>query len=236
MTDKEKLNKLFQAALQDSSEPGKPPTRVFPTSPAAAAPVPPQEPAPAPIPVAAAPPEPAPDLVRPMENAGLDEAASKELGLLLDEQMERKKRGRRRELLVTLGVCLALAGGGYGWFVQSPQRVQAFQEAMRDLRASGDVSSMVAKYRQALDRVAVRSQQIDQATAAMGVKGGAGDEKDPYMEEEMRAMMGGEKGKTVGQRNKMLQDNFGHMEAKEGKARADGAVKTNETNSFDWKK
>ncbi|MES2438871.1 MAG: hypothetical protein V4584_07385 [Verrucomicrobiota bacterium] len=229
MTDKEKLQKLFDAALQDSSDLSKAPTRAFPTSrvhavaPPAAASVP--QAIPQPVPQAVIEPAPkAPEaepLVRPMENSGLDAVSSAELGILLDEQRERKSRRRRRELVVTLGVCFALIGGGLGWFVQSPQRLQAFQEVMRDLRASGDVMGMVAQYRKSLDKIATRSQQIDAATDSMGVKRSAKDEEDPHFEAEMADMMGGkDKGKTVGQRNKLLQQNFGHMEkkAQEGKA------------------
>jgi type IV secretory pathway VirB10-like protein len=246
MTDKEKLQKLFQAALQDTSEVNKAPTRAFPTAPPQAAPVmefPAAAAVPQPMPVQAAPamellPNPeAP--VRPMENAGLDAVASAELGILLDEQRERKSRQRRRELLMTLGVFLALTGGGYGWFVQSPQRVQAFKEAMRDIRASGDVMGMVSQYRKALDKIAVRSEQIDEATAAMGVKKNAKDEEDPYMEAEMSKMMGGkDKGKTVGERNKLLQQNFGHM-AKTGesdKPAEEPKASVPAGNSFDWKR
>lgn len=246
MTDKEKLQKLFQAALQDTSEVNKAPTRAFPTAPpqaAAVMAVPATAPVFQPIP---AQPTPAVELlpdpeapVRPMANAGLDAVASAELGILLDEQRERKSRQRRRELLMTLGVFLALTGGGYGWFVQSPQRVQAFKEAMRDIRASGDVMGMVSQYRKALDKIAVRSEQIDEATAAMGVKKSAKDDEDPYMEAEMSKMMGGkDKGKTVGERNKLLQQNFGHMAKKEGSDKPTEEPKTPAPvgNSFDWKR
>ena len=103
---------------------------------------------------------------------------------------------------------LALTGGTCGWFVQSSQRMQAFNEVMRDFRSFSDVQSMMAKYKQALDRISNRSKQIDGATAAMGVKHSAADDKDPYFEKETLAMMGGE-GKTVGQRNAQLQKSFG---------------------------
>lgn len=240
MTDQEKLQKLFQAALQDSSELSKAPTRAFPTSSSVPAPASVVAPMPftQPVPVAVTPKPVAvatePPVVLP-SNAGLDEATSHELGSLLDEQRTRISGKRRRDTLIVLGVMLGLAGGGFGWFVQDPQRVQAFKDAMRDIRSVGDVGSMVAKYRESLDRVAARGKQIDQATAAMGVVKTAQDEEDPYFEEEMKGMMGGE-GRTLGERNKAMKDNFGHMEKKHGvkAAEPEKDVKIPGANSFSW--
>ena len=60
MTDKEKLQQLFQAALQDTSHGTKPLARAFPTAPAvtlpAAAPAPAPSPVQAPVMEAPAPP------------------------------------------------------------------------------------------------------------------------------------------------------------------------------------
>jgi hypothetical protein len=151
----------------------------------------------------------------PTMAAVLDDAASTELAALLDEQLKRKSRKRKMEALVTACVLLGLTGGGSAWFVNSPDRVQALKEAVRDIRSVGDVKSMVAKYQAALDRVAVRSTQIEQATIAMGGKKSTGDEKDPYLEAEMKQMMGGE-GKTVGERNKLVKKNFGDAGQKAG--------------------
>ncbi|RYD19410.1 MAG: hypothetical protein EOP88_19055 [Verrucomicrobiaceae bacterium] len=249
MTDQEKLQKLFQAALQDSSELNKAPTRAFPTATSvpAAASVPAAMPFTQPVPVAPAPEpvavaavvEEAP-VVLP-SNAGLDDKTSTELGSLLDEQRARLARKRRRDTLVVLGVMFALGGSGFGWFVQDPQRVQAFKDAIRDVRSIGDVKSMVAKYRESLDKVAVRGKQIEQATDAMGVVRTAADEEDPYFEDEMKGMMGG-KGKTVGERNKAMKDNFGHMQKEHGVHEHDKAgapekdTKLKEEQSFSWDK
>jgi len=242
MTDKQKLQHLFDAALKSPSDfSSGPPQRAFPaptfeTVPVPAAPV--MQAAVAPIfitpPAAALAPEATPQVQTgaPTMAAVLNDAASTELAALLDEQHKRKARKRRMEALVTALVLFGLTGGGSAWFVQDAARVQAFKEAMRDIRSVGDVKSLVAKYQKALDRVAARGKQIDQATAAMGVKKSAADEKDPFMEEEMKKMMGG-KGKTVGERNRALVKNFGHMAEENG-----GLVKANATlkegESFDW--
>ena len=151
-----------------------------------------------------------------MANAGLSHAESTELGRLLDEQNARKRRKRRRDAVVFFGVFFGLSGGGFAWFVQSPARVQAAREAVRDVRSVGDISKMVAQYQIALKGVAARSNQIDQATRAMGVSSDQSNEKDPYFEKEMAEMAGSSagEGKTVGQRNQQLQKSFGSMQKK----------------------
>jgi hypothetical protein len=144
----------------------------------------------------------------PPPNAGLDDAASAELGALLDEQMARQKRRRKRELIGTFVVLFGLTGGGLGWFVQSPTRLQAFREAVADIRSVGDVAAMAAKYQVALDKIAARSKHVDQATEAMGGSANQDGMKDVNMDAEMQAMMGGE-GKTTGERGQILQNAFG---------------------------
>ena len=218
MTDKEKMERLFNAALRDPTPPEqvKPtPSHFIPSNPAAvfqAAPA--QAFAPAPFVIPAAAPAPAPvaqDLVVPMANAGLDQESSAELAALLDEQHKRKVRRRRRESLVTALVLFGGTGGGYAWFVQSPERVQAFTTAIAEIKSAGDIAGIVGKYKKALEKVKVRSEQIDSATASMGIDPTKVDSKDPYFEEEMKQMMGGE-GKTTGERNRLLKEKFGSME------------------------
>lgn len=114
-------------------------------------------------------------------------------------------------MLVTAAVLLGFAGGGYAWFIQSPERVQAFHEAMNDIRSVGDVTSLAAKYSKALEKIKVRSTQIGDSTAAMGVEPSKDAGKDPAFEKEMKDMTGGE-GKTVGERNRLLKERFGSMD------------------------
>lgn len=202
MTHTQKLQQIYEAALKDNSEFTKPLTRAFPTSPSAQ-PVAVSQPAPAPE------PEPVIEVpAAPTADAGLSDAASAELGALLEEQHQRKTNKHRRETLMTLAVVLALTGGGAGWFVQSPQRLQAMKEAIHDIRSVGDVKSIVAKYQAALDKIGDRSKQIDQATISMGVSANQDDAVDPNMNAEMLSLMGG-KGKTTGQRNQMVKTAFG---------------------------
>ncbi len=222
MTDKEKLQKLFQAALLDVSEEKVTLARAYPKStldtmaaqaslqvapPVAAQPVP--EPV-AMVPAQVVAPAAAADFVQPMENAGLDAAAAEELRILLEEQNLRMKRKRRRETVGALAVFFALTGGGFGWFVQSPDRVQAVRSAITEIRSVGDIGSIIAKYQKALDKIGTRSQDIAAATESMGVSSNQNGMKDVYMDSEMKEMMGGE-GKTVGERNKLLQEKFGKV-------------------------
>jgi hypothetical protein len=233
MTDKQTLQRLFDAALRDTSELNKKPTRAFPSPVFQAPPV--SVPVVGPV-VASAPAVVekvvAEDRVVPLPNAGLDDASATELGHLLDERRARLKRRHLSQAVATLAVCLALTSGGYGWFVQSPARVQALQDGFREIRSGGDIHSLVAKYQDSLDRIAARSQQIEQATAAMGVEPGSGAEEDPYFDTEMQEMMGGE-GKTVGQRNQSLQQSFEQVKKDSGENTIP-ISKVSEADSFEW--
>ncbi len=249
MTDKEKLQQLFQAALQDSSHGTKPLARAFPSAPVAtmpaAQPAPIAEPVQAPVMEMPVTPKIEP-LVQSMPNAGLDDASSAELGALLDAQFKRKASKRRRELVMTLVVCFGLTGGGFAWFIHSPARVQALNEAMRDIRSLGDVKGLVAKYQKSLDRIAVRSHQIDQASVTMGVDLSTVSNEDAYLTKETEEVMN-VKGVDLGARNKRLQDTLGnlakHPDAAAAVAAAESAkpadksvAKTNEEDSFGWEK
>ena len=234
MTDKQKLQHLFDAALKAPTDFSSGPLRR--ASPTAAAPAEPASaacPLPAPQPSAALPGEAdlaeqdAPSATPPP----LDKAAADALGALLDEQVRRQARKRRRSALVTATVLLGLTGGGFAWFVQSPERVHAFTSAISEIRSVGDVKSMVARYQAALDRISVRGKQIDQATSALGVTPGIGNDADPHMEAEMKEMMGGE-GTTVGQRNRALQKTFGDK-AKEHGGALKATTALNEADSFE---
>lgn len=211
MTDQEKLQKLFDAALRDSSPIEKAPTRAVPQPLAAPASPRIQEKT-----VTASAPAAPESPSQPVADAPvLDKAAAEELGALLDEQVRRRRRKHRIESMVAAVTLLGLTGGSVGWFVQSPERVEAFRAVLKDIRSVGDVKSMVAKYEAALKRISARGQQIDQASSAMGVKPSEKDEKDAYFDSEMKQMMGGE-GKTTGERAGKMQQAFGDMRKKHG--------------------
>ena len=217
MTDTQKLQQLFDAALKAPTDfPSGPPKRASPRSPT------PTEPAATAN--LASNPKPHAEVLKPLFDesnpvtqtgtstpaAPLDNAAADALGVLLDDQVRRQASKRRRAALVTATVLIGIIGGGFAWFVQSADRVEAFTSAIREIRSVDDVNSMVANYQQTLDRISVRGKQIDHATTAMGVKPSAEDEVDPHMDAEMKEMMGGG-GTTIGQRNSALQKTFGDM-------------------------
>lgn len=223
MTDQEKLQRLFDAALRDSSPVEKAPTRAVP-SPSVS---PQAEPETREIPAAASAPAKAASapvsgdraLLSAEEVPTLDKAAAEELGILLDAQIKRQKSKRRRESLVMAVFLIGLTGGSSAWFVHSPERVKALFAVIAEIRSVGDIQAMVAKYEAALQRVKVRGEQIDMATTSMGVKI-TGDEKDQYFDAEMKEMMGGE-GKTSGDRAALLEKTYGKMKDKPGASLAD---------------
>lgn len=166
MTDKQKLQQLFDAALKSPTDfTAGPPKRAFPTSS-----VPDAEPvrvAPAPAACTETVEPSSPAVVNGSDTAvqpeaptmagAFDAAAATELGTLLDEQLRRKSRKRKLEVLVTVAVLLGLTGGASAWFVQSPERVQACKETLRGIRSVDDVKSMVGKYQDTLNRISARS-------------------------------------------------------------------------------
>jgi hypothetical protein len=230
MTDQEKLQKLFDAALRDSSPIEKAPTRAVPT--ASATPVVKamieENPA-----SASAPAEPETPSQPAAEAPVLDKEAAEELGTLLDEQVRRRRRKHRIESMVAAVTLIGLTGGSAGWFVQSPERMQALLSVIAEIRSVGDVQSMVAKYEAALKRISARGQQIDQASSAMGVKPGEKDEKDAYFDTEMKQMMGGE-GKTAGERAGHMRQAFGKMQEKHAKSSEHVASTQDEGESIGW--
>ena len=243
MTDQEKLQKLFDAALRAPSQAKSgPPQRAFPTSPTQKVSAPETAPAPKPAPAVsneAILPDPAAaaPALEPVEQTpevpALDREKADELGALLDEKIRKTARKRRRSVLITAIVLLGSTGGSVAWFVQSPARIEALTSAIQEIRSVGDVKSIVAEFQKALDKIAARSQQIDQATAAMGIDPSTVTDEDPNMDAEMREMMGGGEGKTVGERNRALQAAFGDR-AKEAGGAIKPAAAISEEDSFDF--
>ncbi|MDP3850626.1 MAG: hypothetical protein Q8Q59_08995 [Luteolibacter sp.] len=215
MTEKEKLQQLFEAALKSPTDfSAGPPKRAFP-SPAPATRSEVQTDIPGSSTLTAPADSKMASEAAPTTSPVLTDAASTELAVLLDEQLRRKARKHRIEAMVTAIVFFGLSGGGVAWFVQSSSRVEAFTSAMREIRSVGDVKSIIANYQVALDQIAVRSQQIDHASEMMEVSPSKGDEKDPHFNAEMKEMMGGE-GKTAGERGEQVRKAFGHMQKHDG--------------------
>jgi len=223
-TNNERIQKLFQAALLDTSVEQASLARAFPV----AARVQTQVLAPAQA-LSISPPAVesaqeaatvvSSDFVKPLEQAGLCDTVSAELGILLEEQHRRKVSRRRREVLMTFVILFGLTGGSFAWFVHSPQRVLAAKQAIAEIKSAGDVGALVASYKKALAKIGTRATEINVATESMGVSSDQTGMKDVDMDAEMKQLMGGE-GKTVGERNRMLKEKFGYLEKTGGKLKA----------------
>ena len=228
MTGSENLDKLFEAALHEKQAPSRfgtpeslmkdapaafkrsvpafqaatdqPSASVFKAAPSAfqaAAPV---------GAVALAEPEVQRDV---QAEASLDTALNAELAEILDAKIAREKRRRRRGFYTMILFFVGVTGGATGWVVTNPDRFEAMKSAIAEIKSVGDIQGMVAKYQQALDKVAVRGKQIDAATTAMGVDPTSVDEhEDPGFDKEMQAMMGEDGGKTTAARDKLLREKF----------------------------
>jgi hypothetical protein len=206
MTNQEKLQALFDAAMRSPEEPSGKPKRAVPGGDAVKAPA--EEPA-------AAEPVQAEEKPAPLSpDEALDKEAAEELGQMLDERIRRDRRKRKIEVMVTTVLLLGSALGGTFWFVQDKARIAAVNKAMEEIRMAGDPEAMAAQYNPALEKIAQRGNQLGEATAAMGVDPDKNPGGDIHMEAEMKEMMGDDAGPTVGQRNKLLVDNFGDVEEK----------------------
>ncbi len=167
MSTEEKLQEIFQAALRSEDTttftPAGPPKAFVPSftpvgEPSAAMP-------PDSTPSVESVPAPAADAA---PNAGLDEKSSAELRELVDEQQARIRRKDFKNRIVGLAASIALLGGSTAWFVSDTERVAALNGAVSDIRSFGDVKSILSKYQAALDRIAVRGNQIEEATSSIG--------------------------------------------------------------------
>lgn len=145
--------------------------------------------------------------------SSLDMGISAELGAIMDAKIVREKRKRRRSLIFMLLFFVGITGGAAGWVVSNPARFAEMKKVVAEIRSVGDIEGMVAKYQKALDKVAVRSEQIDAATVSMGVDpASAADMEDQGFDKEMRDMMGEDGGPTSASRNAKLQGEFKHVQ------------------------
>lgn len=143
----------------------------------------------------------------------MDSDLSAELGAILDAKVAKEKRKKRRGRIMALLILFGITGGSAGWVVTNPERYQAMKQVITDIKSASDIQGMVAKYQKALDKVAVRSEQIDAATESMGVDPRSADHmEDQGFDKEMREMMGEEGGPTTAERDKLLREKFQSVE------------------------
>lgn len=142
------------------------------------------------------------------KQAVLDDKASDELAKVLEKKMAWEKTKHKIQKVATIIVLLGAVGGGIGWFVSSPDRVKSLSASVEEIQSAGDVNGMVDSYKGSLDKVAGRGNELSAATAALGASTELKEGEDAYMEDEMNKMSGGE-GKSVGSRAKAMQKTFG---------------------------
>lgn len=154
MTDKQKLQGLFEAALKDPAFPsGGMPRRAFPVPVFDAMPVPRVEVSPLEavhsmrtipcVPVAALPAESPWQGSQPTMGRILDRVASAELESLMQGQSRRRSRRPRLSLVSSATVLATLAAIGSVWWLQTRYQVPAAAEAAGEVRPAGE-SRLVA--------------------------------------------------------------------------------------------
>jgi hypothetical protein len=145
MTDKQKLQGLFEAALKDPAFPGGGmPRRAFPVPVFDAMPVPRVEVSPLEavhsmrtipcVPVAALPAESSWQGSQPTMGRILDRVASAELESLMRDQGRRRSRRPRFSLVSSATVLATLAAIGAVWWLQTRYQVPATAEATGEVR------------------------------------------------------------------------------------------------------
>ncbi len=216
MTPKTDLQKLFEAALKDTSDLEHSKlrlTQAAPASPRAAAAITPLFVKPAVH--ARDEPEATADEIaeQGVPAPDFDTKLADELGAQLDEKAARQRRQRKRAAIISLCLLAALTAGPAVWFVQSPQRIESLKMAIAEMRSATDVNSIVGSYQDSLDRVAERGSHLDEATETMGVSADLEGLDDVHLDAEMKLMTGGD-GPTVGERNAKLGGKFGDWKNK----------------------
>lgn len=187
-TNKEALQKIFEAALKEAETTPITKTRKFASAEHLAKPHHPIGPAttssqpqmmPQAVPDAAVTPstaKPSAPEVAPAATVAAatppvtpdhnHDAASAGPAAVLDRKTAKDKRRHQMQWLVLSAVLVGGLGGSAAWFIQSPERIDSLKSASTEVKAATDVQSLTGEYQKSLDEVAVRGSQPDQATAA----------------------------------------------------------------------
>ena len=143
------------------------------------------------------------------------ETQGEDLQSLIDEQARRISSRRRRGNRLLLGIfalLLAVGGGAYGFIPSVRQQVNQIATDMklvgRDIRMASSPEEMKKAYDKSLEKIGTRSTVVDNATRSLAVDPTSVADNDLSAEE--RALMGTD-GKTVSERNRMLQTKLGDM-------------------------
>lgn len=227
-TNKEALQKIFEAALKEPEPQYSPTTRLnsktptenFPKARSYGEPVPAARRVIEPVSKETITPDASKKISTPLETtktvniptiaASSHDTSSTELAGILDKKTAKDNSKRKAQFLTIIIVLAGGIGGGIAWLVQSPDRITELKSAAAEIQAATDVESITGEYDKSLKKVAVRGNQLDEATSALGASTELKEGEDGYMEKEMKDMMGGE-GKTAGERARGMEKSFGEQ-------------------------
>lgn len=147
------------------------------------------------------------------ENGEMSE--SEEFNAIMEAKMAKSRKKNGRSFLFTLLLVGVPVLGGGGWFVSDPARINAVRTTIAEIRSVGDIKAMLETYQKSLDKIAVRGDQLDEATSMLGIDPTKVSEDDGgHFDKEMRSLSGEDGGPTVTDRNEALRKKFGKI--KEG--------------------
>ena len=219
----DKINRLAEQAL---SAPEPEPTSAAPKPaappPAAGAQTAPTAMQPAAATTVATAPEPAlGDHSKTVDTSSTEHQSDPKLIAMMEERQQKlNKRWKRYRMAVGLIIFALFASGGASYsFV--PKVRNAVDGIVMDIKSSKDdvksLGSVMESFDEQLEQVAVRGEQIDNATELLGVDpNSVGEGDDLNMESEMRELMGDD-AVTVTDRSRTLQSTFGIVQTAAGR-------------------
>ncbi|WP_435893255.1 hypothetical protein [Oceaniferula spumae] len=168
---------------------------------------------------------------------GFDEAEyDAMLNQAFAEREARQARRRKIARVTTVASFLTIFGGAAGWYGYSADNRAIAQKYWDDtagivesVQKGTDTGEILDTYDQALDKIAVRKDQVDEASKQLGVDPTVDDpDSQAKLAEDMKAITGD--ARTVLDRDAEMQKRFGKMaEAKRAEIEAERNKKQNDT-------
>ncbi len=144
--------------------------------------------------------------------ASLDGGLNAELEAILDKKIAKERAKRRRDRLMVMVLLIGMVGGSAGWLVANPDKMEAIQKVISEIGKASDPNAVANEYKKSLEKVAVRGDQLGDATSMIGGKAGEGE--DPGMSKEMKQVAGDDAGLSPDERQKQLKEKFDSMPKK----------------------
>lgn len=115
------------------------------------------------------------------ETPAARDATSLEIANILDQKISKERSLRKLKLLLTAILAIGGIGGTTIWFIQSPERITSLKSIFTEVKAATDVESITDEYSKSLDKIADHSNELDEATTALGVTAELKEGEDAYM-------------------------------------------------------